>query len=198
MLPESGARLPEIRPTSVVLPAPFGPISACTVPAGTWSATWSTATTPPNRLLRLASESTGDPLWSEQHHGEQDHAHRQLPILRIRAEQLAAREQLFQREQRHRADRPAPEAADAAENDHDHQRPGLHPVQQRRADVAGLVGDQRAGKAGDRPRDDEAEQLVAVHRVADRGGARLVLADRLDDAAEAGGQQAVQQIKNDY
>src|SRR5690348_1119158 len=100
---------------SVVLPAPFGPISACTSPAATSSVTPSTATTPPKRLLRLASESTGDSLRGEEDHGEQDHAHRQLPVQRIGAEQLAAGEQLLERKQHYSANRAAPEAADAAE-----------------------------------------------------------------------------------
>src|SRR4051812_36224536 len=90
--PESLARLPEIRWMSVVLPAPFGPISACTSPAATSSVAPSTATTPPKRLLTLASESTGDSLRREQHHGEQDQAHRQLPVQRVGPEQRAARE----------------------------------------------------------------------------------------------------------
>src|SRR5688500_7624444 len=163
---------------SVVLPAPLGPISACTSPRATSRLTPSTATTPPKRLLTFFSESTGDSPGREQYYGEQDDAHWQLPVERVGAEQRAAGEQLLQREQHYRADRAAPEAADAAQDHHDHQRARLHPVQQRGPDVAGLVGDQRAGKAGDRPRDHEAQQLVAVHRVADRGGARLVLAYR--------------------
>ena len=53
-------------------------------------------------------------------------------------------------------------------------------------------GEQRAGEAGDRAGDDEAGELVAEHREADRRGARLVLADGNHDPAEARAHQPVQ------
>src|SRR5512145_1875590 len=114
--PTSTESVPEIWWISVVLPAPFGPISACTSPAATSRVTPSTATTPPKRLLRFLSESTCNSLRREQHHGEQDRAHRELPMQRVGAEQRAAREQLLQREQHDGAHRSAPEAPDAAED----------------------------------------------------------------------------------
>jgi hypothetical protein len=75
--------------------------------------------------------------------------------------------------------------ADPAEDHHDHQRPGLRPVEEPRAHEVALVGEQRAREAADGAGDDEAHQLVAVGREADRLHPRLVLADRLDDAPEA-------------
>jgi hypothetical protein len=57
-----------------------------------------------------------------------------------------------------------------------------------------MAGEQRAGQAGGGAGDDEAGELVAEHRQADRGGARLVLADGDDDAAEARAHQALQAI----
>src|SRR5687767_3287805 len=95
--PLSGARAPEIAPMSVVLPAPFGPISACTSPARTSSVTASVATTPPKCLLRFFSESTGNSLGRKKHDGEQDHAHRQLPVQRVGPEQVASRQHLLER-----------------------------------------------------------------------------------------------------
>src|SRR5688572_3497987 len=134
--PESTGRLPEIWWISVVLPAPFGPMSACTSPAVTSSVTASTATTPPKRLLRLLSESTGNSLRGEEHDREEDHAQRKLPVKRVRAEERAAREKLLQSEKHRGADRSSPEAAHAPEDYHDHERARLHPMPQRRADIA--------------------------------------------------------------
>src|SRR5580700_2776418 len=41
-----------MRLKTVVLPAPFGPISAVTLPCGTAKDTWSTARSPPKDLVR--------------------------------------------------------------------------------------------------------------------------------------------------
>src|SRR5688572_12713180 len=97
MPPASVASAPEIWPTSVVLPAPFGPISACTSPCATSSVTRSVATTPPKRFDTPLSSSTappreqpGDAMRREQDHREQDGADGQLPVHRIRAQHLAA------------------------------------------------------------------------------------------------------------
>ena len=46
-------------------------------------------------------------------------------------------------------------------------------------------GEERAGEPGDRRRDDEGSQLVAVGRIALETRARLVLADRHQPRAEA-------------
>src|SRR5580700_5782167 len=50
-LPCCGATSPAIRPISVVLPAPLGPITAWNSPGGRSSVMASAATTPPKRLL---------------------------------------------------------------------------------------------------------------------------------------------------
>ena len=47
---------------------------------------------------------------------------------------------------------------------------------QARADEVGVVGEQRAGEPAQRAGDDEADELVAVGREADRARARLVRA----------------------
>ena len=50
---------PEISPTKVVLPAPFGPMSARISPAASWKSTERTAWTPPKLLLSPRVVSNG-------------------------------------------------------------------------------------------------------------------------------------------
>src|SRR2546425_4818836 len=77
-VPLSLSRLPEIWPINVVLPAPFGPIKACTSPAFTSRVTSSVATTPPKRFETPFSSSMAPPreqacdaLRREQHRSEE-------------------------------------------------------------------------------------------------------------------------------
>ena len=51
-LPASGRWKPEMHLTSVLLPAPFSPSSACTEPGATFRVTWSSAVKLPKRLVR--------------------------------------------------------------------------------------------------------------------------------------------------
>src|SRR6266853_2156253 len=88
--PPSLPRLPEIWPIKVVLPAPFGPIRACTSPRFTSSVISSVATMPPKRLERFLSSSmcpprehARDALGSEQHDREQHGADSQTCMLLI-------------------------------------------------------------------------------------------------------------------
>src|SRR5947207_15608237 len=76
--PPSLPRLPEIWPMRVVLPAPFGPIRACTSPGFSSSVTSSVATTPPKRFetflsssMLLPREQARDALGSEEHDRKQ-------------------------------------------------------------------------------------------------------------------------------
>src|SRR5437763_9994171 len=197
MRPLAVGSTPEIWPISVVLPAPFGPISACTSPRTMSSVTSSVATTPPKRLETPRSssmafpEESRDALGREHHDGEQHDADREPGmVLVIRGEgrdpaDAVVGDEMLEREQQRRADEPAPERADAAEDHHDHQGAGLDPVQEARAHVVRLVGDERAGEAGNGAGDDEAQELVSVDREADRLGPRFVLANGVDHAAEA-------------
>src|SRR5208337_1494800 len=57
MSPELGGNRLVIRLNKVVLPAPFGPISAVRLPSETSSVTSETAATPPNLLLTLTTLS---------------------------------------------------------------------------------------------------------------------------------------------
>ena len=54
--PEDGVRKPLIRLKNVVLPAPFGPITARSSPGSTVIETLSTATRLPKRRLMLSTE----------------------------------------------------------------------------------------------------------------------------------------------
>src|SRR3954468_11085894 len=87
MRPPSGCSTPAICAMSVVLPAPFGPISACTSPLAISSVTSSVATRPPKRLVTPRSSSmlfpahfpskAGYTLRREHHDDQQHHAHRE-------------------------------------------------------------------------------------------------------------------------
>src|SRR5262245_66338090 len=91
--PESGAISPVSCPISVLLPAPFGPIMACSSPGGMASELASEATTPPKRLVRLsiarrasatarALQQAVDAAAREQHHQQEQRPEHDLPIRR--------------------------------------------------------------------------------------------------------------------
>src|SRR5262245_45357839 len=85
MLPASGAISPESWPISVVLPAPLGPMMACSSPCGTVSRMLSDATTPPKRLARPSIWSSGSATAQAREHtvdattGEQDDEEQHRP-----------------------------------------------------------------------------------------------------------------------
>src|SRR5690348_6482414 len=87
--PLSVASMPEIWPMSVVLPAPFGPMSACTSPCSTLIVTSSVATTPPKLFETLASSSTvagqhsDEALRRGEHDREQHDAHREAGVILV-------------------------------------------------------------------------------------------------------------------
>ena len=85
--PASGASNPEIWLISVVLPAPFGPITACSSPGITSSVMLSVTRRPPKFLVSPSMRSTGS-------------ATADPPQPRRDAEQPAAREHRDQHEQR--------------------------------------------------------------------------------------------------
>src|SRR5437016_4347904 len=57
--PSSAARNPQTRLNRVVLPAPFGPMIACSRRGASARLTWSTATRPPKRLVSPSMRRTG-------------------------------------------------------------------------------------------------------------------------------------------
>ena len=65
-------------------------------------------------------------------------------------------------------------------------------AEDRRADEIAPIGEQAAGKAGQRAADGEGRELVGARIIAEQFGAPLVLADADDDAAEPARQQQPQ------
>src|SRR3990170_3718111 len=91
MRPELGATSPVSWPISVVLPAPLGPMMACSSPARTSSTMSSQATTPPKRLVRPSicrsgsgtAQARKDPIDAaagKQHDQEQHRPQNELPV----------------------------------------------------------------------------------------------------------------------
>src|SRR5271157_6063491 len=91
MRPPSGAISPASCPISVVLPAPLGPMMACSSPSGTASEIASEAMTPPKRLLspsirNSASGTAGLPQQAvdaaprEQHDQQKQRTQQDLPV----------------------------------------------------------------------------------------------------------------------
>src|SRR5262249_52975745 len=119
--PASGASIRVIRLMSVVLPAPFGPISAWRTPCGSSSSTSCATTSEPNFLLMFFTESTQtaeNAVGKEHHHCDEQQADPEVPVLRVDARELVARHHVDDG-----ADDAAVEAAGAAE-DQDHQHVG--------------------------------------------------------------------------
>src|SRR4051812_5390919 len=208
MVPTSVWRLPEICPMSVVFPAPLGPMRACTSPSAISSATLSVATTPPKRFVTLFSSSifssrneTGNALRREEHDDEQDDADAQAGVLLVIRRDLREPGKrvigydVLEPEEHGRADYAAPEVTDAAEDHHDHEGPGLQPVQHVRIHVLAMAREQCAGKSARGPGHDEAQELVAVDGQAERLHPGLVLADRNHHPAEPGMDHAVQRVE---
>src|SRR5690348_15512873 len=100
MRPASGASRPEIWLISVVLPAPFGPITACSSPGRTSSVTSSVTRRPPKFLARFSMRRTASatehppqpgeqpdqPAAREHRDQHQDRAEDHLPVLGIGGE----------------------------------------------------------------------------------------------------------------
>src|SRR6476661_9362988 len=89
--PASGAVSPASSPISVVLPAPFGPMTACSSPVRTSSVISSDATTPPKRLPRASIsrrasvtappfEQAVDAAAREQHHKQEQRTQHDRPV----------------------------------------------------------------------------------------------------------------------
>src|ERR1051326_3918169 len=92
MLPASDRRSPASWPIKVVLPAPFGPITACSSPGLTSSVIASAATIPPKRFDSPSTASSAsatarhrdkpvDAAAREQTDEEQQRAEDDLPVL---------------------------------------------------------------------------------------------------------------------
>src|SRR6267142_7011899 len=179
MVPEFGGSCPVSWLISVVLPAPFGPMIACSSPFATSSETWSVAITPPNRRTSFSTRSKGsataqppeqphDAAAPEQHDQQQKRAHDQRPVFRH------LRQGLFQQQIDDRADYRAEQRTHAAEDDHHHEVTGTGPVHHGRTDKVRVVRKQRTGEATHGAGDYKADQPVAVGGKPDRLHALLV------------------------
>src|SRR5689334_25444286 len=87
MRPPSGRRLPASWPMKVVLPAPFGPITACVSPSATSKSMPSLARSAPNCFVspRTSSigfvEHAGEAALEENHRKHEQRAQDDLPVL---------------------------------------------------------------------------------------------------------------------
>src|SRR5204862_642651 len=131
--PEFGVNCPVSWLISVVLPAPLGPMMACSSPGATSSDRLSDARMPPNRRTRFSTRSKGstresatahppeqahDAAAREQYDQQQQRAHDQRPVLR------ELRQQFFQQQIDDGADDRAEQRAHAAQDHHHHQVAG--------------------------------------------------------------------------
>src|SRR5580693_5335032 len=192
IVPASGASSPKSWEISVVLPAPFGPMTAWTSPATTSSDSASLAARLPKRLVRLSMRNSGSGMGAaavgfeqrqhaascEQSDEDQKRAEDNLPVLG------PARENRFQTDQDGRADQRPEQSGRTADDHHDHEIARLRPVQHIRADEFGEVGHQRAGQTGARAGDDEGYEFVPVSRNADRRQPALVLPNAAEHQTE--------------
>src|SRR5262249_9401549 len=163
MRPESGMNWPLSCAINVVLPAPFGPMTACSSPSEMLNVRSSVATMPPKRFARLSTRSisamatrlpqqTVDSAPREENHQKQQRAEDDLPIFGN------ARKHLLQHEQRHRAKQRTEGRAHTSQHHHDDEISRAGPIHHRRADEIGVIGKQCARKAAQRSGDDKADQ----------------------------------------
>src|SRR5262245_62409472 len=119
-VPESGRRFPASWLINVVLPAPFGPITACVSPSATSKSMPSLARSAPNCLVSPRTSSIGlveharETALEEDDREHEQRAEHHLPVLG------PALEQLLDEEQREGADDRPGGAGHAAQDDHEH------------------------------------------------------------------------------
>ena len=166
MRPESGANWPPSWEISVVLPAPFGPMIACSSPVSTASVRSSVATTPSKRLARCSTCSSGSP-W-----GALCADLRQQPVDPPRANSTTSSSsgpRMICQYSVHAGQRTSSSTSSATAPISGPNTEPMPPsttmmmrspervqIHHRRADEVGVVGDQRAGKPAQRSGDDEA------------------------------------------
>src|SRR5436190_14099285 len=164
IFPESGRRLPASWLMKVVLPAPFGPITACVSPSATSKSMPSLARSAPNCLVSPRTSSIGlvehacEAALEEDHRKHEQRAQYDLPVLG------PAFQRLLDEKQRERADDRPGGARHAAEDDHEHEIARLLPAHETGRDVVGMVRVERAGEAAHRAGDDEGGEAVRVGR----------------------------------
>src|SRR5205085_8915535 len=182
MRPASGRRSPASCRMNVVLPAPFGPMTACVSPSRTSKSIASLARRAPKVLVspRTSSmENPGEAALEEDHREHEQRSEDYLPVLG------PALEDFLGDEQHEGAEHRAGGARHAAEDHHEHQVAGLHPAREPGSDVVRVVRVEGAGETADRPCDDECREAVAIGRKSDRPRARFIRLCGADHHAEA-------------
>src|SRR6266446_3860621 len=186
---------PEIRLTSVVLPAPLEPISASTSRSLTVKSTWSTAWVSPKYLTRffVTSRLTSAPLLpargepargADDPGGQREHEHDQhgpeeeLPVHRV-ADRVGL--EVVEHDRADDGTREGPEAAEHGHEDHLAREAPVDDVGRREAVQR---HPERPREPGEHTRDQEGHEAVAPDLDADELRARLVVADRLERLAE--------------
>src|SRR3954468_8253154 len=191
--PLVGFNSPDSRLTSVVLPAPFGPITAWISPMASSSDTSFTATRPPKRLVNPAVRSAISDMTMRRQNAidERLHAARkrqydcdddqslgELPVLGDTFEPL------LQAHHDDGADQRRRDTALTAEHHHHQRNRRLVPAKHLRRDVSKLRGGEVAGKPRERTGDHEGAQAQAIDRKTERAGAPLIIARGCQRAAE--------------
>src|SRR5438445_9980725 len=165
--PEVARNSPESRLRKVDLPAPFGPITACTSAGANDSDTPSTATRAPKRrescfVSRTASamrfsEETGDAAGKEEDHRDDERPDQRIPVGR---DLLAV---TLEEGEEQRADHRAMQGALATEQNRHQKQPRLAPAQLRWVDEPVQRRVEVAGDTGQRASQDEGDELVPMH-----------------------------------
>src|SRR5579883_2725407 len=195
IVPASGAKPPVSWLTSVVLPAPLGPISAWISPCCTSIETLSVASRPPKRFTSLSVASSslmaeaqqgGDAALGIERDDHQQGTEHELPIFAPALVQQveAGLERFLQHEEGERTVQRSEAHADAAQHHHHDQVARLHPRHHGGRDVGPLVGEQDAAEAAEGAGDQAGDQAVAEHREAQRGHAALVRLGAAQHVAE--------------
>src|SRR5579883_1073703 len=198
MVPALGASSPESRLMSVVLPAPLGPMTAWSSPSLRSSMTSLTAASPPKCFESPVTRSTAsdtarfqpptplaelaerpaDAAGQDENGEDDEEPHRQEPVLA----QLG--QIILQQDEREGTEDRAIERAHAAQDHHHQHEPGLAPAEEVRIDGAELRRVEISRKPRQGAGDDEARELEAECREAQRAHARLIRLDAADDMAE--------------
>src|SRR5690242_16006184 len=129
--PASGRKLPASWPMNVVLPAPFGPITACVSPSRTSKSMPSLARSAPKRFVSpvtssITMEDPGEAALEEDHRQHEQRTEDHLPML------CPAREHVLDHQQRGGAGERARGRAHAAEDHHEHDFSRASPVHELR------------------------------------------------------------------
>src|SRR5690349_14096462 len=147
MRPDDGAIAPVSMLTNVVLPAPFGPMSAWRAPASSRKSIRSATVSAPKLLQSfLVSKEyirdSEDSAAREQHHHDEQRADAEVPVFRVLLGQGVLHYDVH-----HRADERAVKAPDTAEDQHDQDVAGRLEPEHVQPDELVHLREQRAGDA---------------------------------------------------